>query len=264
MRLRAALDEAGWAGPFPRLLLSTSSTNADAVALAAEGAPDLTCVVAEEQTAGRGRLARAWVSPMSAGLWVSVIIGTDGTDPARGTWLPLLAGLSARDALVAQSRVPVALKWPNDLVVEEPAPSGGAQLRKLGGVLSERVAGADAVVVGIGINVALTLAELPTPESTSLLLQGASVDREPMLASLLVALAHRVERWRQGDPELEADYRRACISIGRAVRVTLPSGEMLVGVVQDVDADGALVINTPEGIARTITAGDVIHATIGP
>lgn len=263
-RLREALDAAGWNGPFPRLLASTPTTNADAVALAKQGAPTLSCVVAEEQTAGRGRLDRMWVSPASGGLWMSVIVQSGRVEPSRWTWLPLVAGLAARDALVAHSGLPVMVKWPNDLVIEEADATGDAVLRKLGGVLSERVAGLDAVVLGIGINVALSQAELPTPEATSLLAQGASVDREVLLATVLVALGLRVGQWQQGDPVLEADYRRACASISRSVQVSLPDGSTVAGVVRDVDAGGALVVNTPEGNSLTVTAGDVIHATIAP
>lgn len=252
----------GWNGPFPHLLASTPTTNADAVALVRQGAPTLSSVVAEEQTAGRGRRDRTWVSPASGGLWMSVVVRPGRVEPSRWTWLPLVAGLAACDALVAHSGLQVRVKWPNDLVLEETDAKGTSTLRKLGGVLSERVAGLDAVVLGIGINVALARAELPTPEATSLLAQGVSVDREALLARVLVALALRLGQWQQGDPVLEADYRRACASISRPVRVSMPDGSTVAGVVRDVDGGGALVVNTPEGNSQTITAGDVIHATI--
>ena len=220
----------------------------------------MSCVVAEEQTAGRGRLDRAWVSPEFGGLWMSVVIRDSDVDPARWTWLPLAAGLAARDAIAEQSGIDVALKWPNDLVLSPR--EGQGTLGKLGGVLSERLSDVDAFVVGIGINVAIEDDELPTPEASSLLVAGGRTDREALLAAVLGQLDARVSQWRSGDPLLEVDYLRACASIGRQVSARLPDGEIVAGLASDIAPDGALVINTPEGKVQSITAGDVIHATI--
>ena len=222
----------------------------------------MSCVVAEEQTAGRGRLDRAWVSPEFGGLWMSVVIRDSDVDPARWTWLPLAAGLAARDAIAEQSGIDVALKWPNDLVLNPR--EGQATLGKLGGVLSERLSDVDAFIVGVGINVAITAEELPTPEASSLLVAGGRTDREALLAAVLGQLDARVSQWRLGDPLLEVDYLRACVSIGRQVSARLPNGEILAGLAADIAPDGALVINTPDGKVLSITAGDVIHATITP
>lgn len=263
-RVSKALDAAGWSGPFPTMIMSTESTNADVVALARAGAPGYSCVVAEEQTAGRGRLDRQWVSPRSGGVWMSVLVPMDRCDRARWTWLPLLTGLAARDAVVKLTGAAVHLKWPNDLVVDEMLTDGTCALRKVGGVLSEQVAGMDVAIVGVGINVALSVDELPTLESTSLLLQGVDVAREDLVAQILIELQRRVDQLCGGDHHLEEDYRAACTSFGREVRVALPGGDELRGTAKDVDADGALVVNTPEGNHRTVTAGDVIHATIAP
>jgi BirA family transcriptional regulator, biotin operon repressor / biotin---[acetyl-CoA-carboxylase] ligase len=262
LRLRELLAGAHWTGPFPVLKTSTTTTNADAADLARAGAASMSCVVAEEQTAGRGRLDRVWVSPEFGGLWMSVVIHNSDVDPARWMWLPLAAGLAARDAIVDQSGIDVALKWPNDLVLN-PQESQGA-LRKIGGVLSERLSDIDAFIVGIGINVAITDDELPTREASSLLVAGGRTDREELLAGVLVALDARVSQWRSGDPLLEVDYLRACASIGRQVSARLPGGETVTGLAADIAPDGALVINTPDGKVLSITAGDVIHATITP
>jgi len=241
---------------------STSTTNVDAADLVRAGAVSMSCVVAEEQTAGRGRLDRAWVSPQFGGLWMSVVIRDSDVDPARWTWLPLAAGLAARDAIAEQSGIDVALKWPNDLVLNPR--EGQGTLRKLGGVLSERLSDVDAFIVGIGINVAIEDDELPTPEASSLLVAGGSTDREALLAGVLVELDARVSQWRSGDPLLEVNYLRACASIGRQVSARLPDGETVAGLAADIAPDGALVINTPDGKVRSIIAGDVIHATITP
>jgi BirA family transcriptional regulator, biotin operon repressor / biotin---[acetyl-CoA-carboxylase] ligase len=261
-RVRELLVAAHWTGPFPVIKTSTTTTNADAADLARAGAASMSCVVAEEQTAGRGRLDRAWVSPEFGGLWMSVVIRDSDVDPARWTWLPLAAGLAARDAIAEQSGIDVALKWPNDVVLNPR--EGQGTLGKLGGVLSERLSDVDAFVVGIGINVAIEDDELPTPEASSLLVAGGRTDREALLAAVLGQLDARVSQWRSGDPLLEVDYLRACASIGRQVSARLPDGEIVAGLASDIAPDGALVINTPEGKVQSITAGDVIHATITP
>ena len=193
---------------------------------------------------------------------MSVVIRDSDVDPARWTWLPLAAGLAARDAIAEQSGIDVALKWPNDLVLHPR--EGQGTLRKLGGVLSERLSDVDAFIVGVGINVAITAEELPTPEASSLLVAGGRTDREALLAAVLGQLDARVSQWRLGDPLLEVDYLRACVSIGRQVSARLPNGEILAGLAADIAPDGALVINTPDGKVLSITAGDVIHATITP
>jgi BirA family biotin operon repressor/biotin-[acetyl-CoA-carboxylase] ligase len=172
------------------------------------------------------------------------------------TWLPLIAGLSACDAVRETAGVNASVKWPNDLVVVE----GSGVPRKLAGILSEAIDDGT-VVLGIGINVSLTKDELPIPTATSLRLEGGSVNREKLLASVLAHLAHRLSQWRAGDPSFVEDYRAACVTIGREVEVTLPEQVILTGTVVAVDDHGHLVVNNGAGM-QIITAGDVIHATI--
>jgi len=254
--LEAALAGAGWAGPVPTILESTESTNSDVARLAAAGADEGSCIVAEHQSAGRGRQARTWVSPPNAGLWMSVLVRPIDMPRETWTWLPLIAGLSACDAVRETSGVQASLKWPNDLVVLQ----GSESPRKLAGILSEAIDDRT-VVLGIGINVSLTHDELPIPTATSLLLEGGSIDREKLLAAVLVHLAHRLAQWRARDHSLVSDYRAACVTIGRKVEVTLPDQVLLTGIVTDVDEQGHLVVN--DGADTVIvTAGDVIHATI--
>jgi BirA family biotin operon repressor/biotin-[acetyl-CoA-carboxylase] ligase len=254
--LESSLAGAGWQGPVPTILETTESTNSDVARLAAAGAVEGSCIVAEHQSAGRGRQARAWVSPPSAGLWMSVLVRPVDMPRETWTWLPLIAGLSARDAVRETSGVTASVKWPNDLVVVE----GSGVPRKLAGILSEAIDDRT-VVLGIGINVSLVTDELPIPTATSLLLEGGSVVREELLASVLVHLAKRLSQWRAGDHSLVSDYRAACVTIGRNVEVTLPDQAVLTGVAVDVDDQGHLVVN--DGVDTVIvTAGDVIHATI--
>jgi BirA family biotin operon repressor/biotin-[acetyl-CoA-carboxylase] ligase len=246
--------------PVPVLMAQVGSTNDEVTALAAGGAPEGTCVVAEEQTAGRGRLDRTWVSPPGAGLWASVLIRPADVPKARWGLLSLAAGLAAADALAAGCRVRAELKWPNDVVVVNAACGGDGGLKKIGGILAS-AASDDVIVLGIGINVSLRGDELPIPMASSVLLEAGTPDRAALLVELLRALQVRVGQWRSGDPAMLADYRRLCCTIGRPVDVQLPSGATVVGVVSGVDDDGHLLVSDGE-VTQRVTAGDVVHATI--
>lgn len=253
----------------------TGSTNADAVAAARDGAPEGLVVVAERQTAGRGRLGRLWESPARAGLAVSVVLRPACPTPdwpavpvSSHGWLPLLAGVAVAEAVSRLAEVPVRLKWPNDLLVEG---------RKCGGILAEAVpatvgdvtGATSAVVVGMGLNVTLRPDELPHAGATSLSLAGAAcTDRDPLLRALLRGFATWYGRWRAtgGDPEasgLRAAYVERCVTLGQQVRVALPADGSLVGTATTVDADGRLLVRTAEG-TRAVAAGDVVHVRPGP
>ncbi len=263
-RLALLMASHGSRWPAPVLLASTASTNDDAAELAGSGAAEGTCVVADEQTAGRGRLDRIWVSPPGAGLWMSVLVRPGSAEASRIAWLPLLAGLAVTDALREACQVRAELKWPNDIVVTAAACGGSEGPRKLGGILSAMLpdaAGDQAVVIGIGLNVGMRSADLPIPQATSVLLEGGVPDRTVLLAAVLSALESRVAQWRSGDPAAKVDYRDRCATIGRQVHVDLPSGDTLSGFVTGIDDDGHLIVEDGESTAR-ITAGDVIHATI--
>ncbi|HEX5598918.1 MAG TPA: biotin--[acetyl-CoA-carboxylase] ligase [Micromonosporaceae bacterium] len=251
----------------------TGSTNADAAQAARAGEPAGLLVVAERQTAGRGRRDRGWHSPARAGLATSVLLRPGEANPARGWpaappttygWLPLLAGVALAEAVVRLTELDAVLKWPNDLLV------GGA---KCGGILAEAVPNPDpgsppSIVLGVGLNVTLRPDELPANPTglpaTSLKLAGAEMtDRDPLLRALLRGLADWYDRWRRaaGDPQacgLRAAYLRNCATVGRRVRVLLPAGDELVGTATGVDLDGQLVVKT-DGGERTVAAGDVLH-----
>lgn len=173
--LRRGLVQEGGLWREVELVQSTGSTNSDLVALAGAGkAAEGTVLVAEEQTAGRGRLDRQWTAPARSGLFFSVLLKPAEVPVARWGWLPLLTGVAVATGLSRSAGVDTALKWPNDLLV-----SIGGQERKAGGILAER-AGEDAVVVGVGVNVTLRENELPVPQAGSLALAGAvSTDRDP-------------------------------------------------------------------------------------
>lgn len=244
-RVQHILRERGCPWPRPIVKDSVASTNADVVALASAGAPDGTCEVAGEQTAGRGRHGRTWHSAPGAGLWSSTLI-TECADLSR---LPLLAALAVVDASQALRGPNLSIKWPNDILSDDG--------RKIAGILAERCdAGA---VVGIGINLTQEGQDLPTELATSWrLLSGRVPDRSELLAELLLALHSRVrQEWGAALDE----YRATTVTLGRQVRVLLPSGDEWHGTAFDLDADGHLLIRDGENV-RTVVAGDVVHATI--
>jgi BirA family transcriptional regulator, biotin operon repressor / biotin---[acetyl-CoA-carboxylase] ligase len=254
MPSRAPLDRAAVAALLPagwqlEVVAETGSTNADL--LGRPDAPDRSVLVAELQTSGRGRLDRSWQSPRGAGLTVSVLLRPP-TPKTGWSWLPLIAGLALSRSLGGQA----ALKWPNDLVM-------GPDQAKVAGILGE--SSADAVVLGIGINVSTTAEELPVPTASSLALQGHStLDRARLLANLLVRLDAELARWyaHHGDAVaagLLEDYRARCVTISREVSVQLPD-RVERGRAVAVDDLGRLVVQ-PAGGGEPISvaAGDVTH-----
>ncbi len=210
------------------------STNAVVAERARAGEPHGLVVVAEQQTAGRGRLDRTWVSPARAGLTFSVLLRP--SNPLG--WVPLLAGLGVAQALRQVADVDAVLKWPNDVLIDG---------HKVAGLLAESVEGA--VVLGIGLNVTTKAAELPVPEATSLALAGATTtDRDTVLRSVLRGIGDAL-----GD-DSRAAYRELCSTLGREVRVELPGGESRTGTAEAIDDDGRLVVD-----GAPVAAGDVVH-----
>lgn len=252
-RLREALTGLPWASVT--VVAATGSTNEDLLALAAAGAAEGTVLAADEQTAGRGRLGRHWVSPPGASVSVSVILRPHG-DPAALGWLPLLTGLAVAEGVTESAGVATTLKWPNDVLVEGDRPG------KIAGVLLERVG--DAAVVGFGINTAMTAEELPVPEASSIVLGGgAAPDPDDLVARCLRQLHRRYAALLAAGMDAErsgiaAQYRQRCATIGREVAVTLPGGQEVQGVAQGVDAAGHLLLNDGREV-RAVTAGDVQH-----
>jgi BirA family biotin operon repressor/biotin-[acetyl-CoA-carboxylase] ligase len=228
--LAHALAGDGWR---VEVLPSATSTNAVLAERARAGEPAGLCLVAEEQTAGRGRLDRSWTSPPRAGLTFSVLLRP--VTEQLG-WVPLLGGLAVVRAVREQADVEAVLKWPNDVLVGD---------RKLAGLLAEAVAGA--VVLGVGLNVTTRADELPHAMATSLALEGArTTDRETMLKAVLRGLT-------LADSDRSA-YREVCSTLGRDVEVHLPGLTVVTGRAEDVDEQGRLVVDgTP------YSAGDVVH-----
>jgi BirA family biotin operon repressor/biotin-[acetyl-CoA-carboxylase] ligase len=249
------------------VVASTGSTNVDLLARAADAAlPEGQVLVAEEQTAGRGRLGRTWTSVPGASLTFSVLLRPVTVPAARRGLLALLTGVAVASAVRSVTDrggsgggVDAVLKWPNDVLVGD---------RKLAGILAEQSPDGSAVVVGTGINVATPAEALPVSPTglagTSLLAEGAAVAREALLLEVL----RQLERWYvafRADPDpvrtglLDA-YRPLCVTLGQKVRVELPIGRFMTGVARDIDPDGRLLISdNPGDPPMAISAGDVVH-----
>lgn len=229
------------------------STNAHLAAAARSGEGQGLVVVAESQTAGRGRLDRAWLSPPRAGLTYSVLLRPPCPPPVGGLgWLPLLAGLTVAAALRRLYGADAWLKWPNDVLL-------GPHRRKVAGVLAEVHAGA--VVVGIGLNVTTRPDELAVPTATSLAIEGVVADRASLLCALLRELATGYTPWCAAGAggTLLAAYRERCDTLGRRVRAQLPGGAAVAGEACRVDAEGRLAVRDGVGREHVLAAGDVVH-----
>lgn len=239
----AAVATAG-GGWQVRFHAEAPSTNA--LAAAEPVAPAV--VVADHQTAGRGRLDRTWQSPPGTSLTFSAVVDP-GLPDAEWPLLPLASAVAVAEGIAAVTGLDPVLKWPNDVLL---GPRGG----KVAGILLERVAAARPLaIIGIGINVAMAAEELPVPTATSLAIEGAAVDRAAVLGAVLAALRAQLALLRSDRRALLAAYRGACGTVGREVRVELPDGAVLEGLAESVDDHGRLVVG-----GAAVGAGDVVHA----
>lgn len=254
-----------------RWMAETGSTNADALTLARDGAPEGVVLVADHQTAGRGRRDRAWLAPPGSSLLVSVLLRPPATVAPAAT---MTVAVAMAEAVEQAAGVSPGLKWPNDLVVDD---------RKLAGILAEAdwPAGSTisagwrppasyeriALVVGVGLNVTWPpLAGAPeevaalAEVATALNWLGAAVDRGELLVAFLRRIDARYgELVRSGSPAATlGEWRRRSATLGRRVRVDLGADDV-EGVAVDVTDDGHLVVDTPDGDRRTLAVGDVVH-----
>lgn len=215
-----------------RWVETTGSTNAD---MLAHGEPG-TVLIADEQTDGKGRLGRHWVSPKGSQLAMSMVLDAS-KHPGDLGLLSIAPGVAVTDV------VPEAqLKWPNDVQIRG---------KKIAGILS----GLDMprVVVGIGINVAMRPEDLPVETATALNLEGIEVDFDDFTIDILTAMGQRLGQWRDGDPQLLEDYRRVCSTMGQEVRIELHNGTV-TGTVDGINDAGEVII---DGTAYAV--GDVHH-----
>jgi BirA family biotin operon repressor/biotin-[acetyl-CoA-carboxylase] ligase len=224
----------------PRLhLRSTTSTNDKARELAIAGAPHGTLVTAAEQTAGRGRMGRSWRAPAGSSLLMSLVLRNA---PAP---LSLLAAVAVCDVTGPQARV----KWPNDIVVQE-----GEHLRKLAGILTEGRPQEGWAVLGIGVNVAVRLEDLPSElQGTAASLGQPAEEVEPILARLLAALEGRLAAPVEATLE---DWRQLDALRGRAIS-WMAGEKQQGGQAEGIDDSGRLIVTTATGTRETLDAGEV-------
>jgi BirA family biotin operon repressor/biotin-[acetyl-CoA-carboxylase] ligase len=255
---RPSLDPTPLAELAPDLVVevleTATSTNAVAADRARAGAAEGLVVVAEHQTAGRGRLDRTWESPPRSAVIFSMVL-RPRVPLADWPWLPLLTGHTVTKALRSLG-YDAGVKWPNDVLIGD---------RKVAGILVERIETphGPAAIVGIGLNASLTTEELPVPTGTSLAIEtGTDPDRTAVLVTLLRSLREAYDAWQAGGEaataDLRAAYAVACVTVGRDVRVDLPGGDVLTGRATGVDPNGRLIVSGPAG-EIVVGAGDVVH-----
>lgn len=232
---------------------SLPSTNLEASRRAVEGAPEGLCVVAGEQTAGRGRLLRQWVSPKGAGLYFSIIL-RPGFEQSAWPLLTLMAAVAVHDTLLDSCALQTDIKWPNDIL---------ANNKKLCGILAETVETSlgRAVVVGIGIN--LTKNSFPTEIGEIATSVEVAAEQKPELELVLAALVSSLGSYYQtlqlpnGAEDILCEWcARSSYSQDRRVRV-IDENESFVGTTRGLERDGALRVETDDGEIRIVRAGDV-------
>ena len=253
-RLRAQLTARGlpWPAEIEHTPLSPS-TNDRLKQRARAGAAEWTVVLADAQTAGRGRQGRRWSSP-PGNLYLSVLL-RPSPPSARWSVLPLAAGLAVAEALAAEG-LDARLKWPNDVMVAE---------RKVGGILAEATSGADgleSVVLGIGINVAVRPADLPPDVAPTVTCAAEELARAVDRVVIAAAVLTRLTVWyhalaREGPRVVQAAWRsRAVPWWGRAVEAQ-SGGRRVRGIARDLDEGGALILELEDGTRALLHSGEV-------
>lgn len=245
---------------------SSPSTNSELVALSAAGEaewPHLSVLVTDHQTSGRGRLDRVWSSPAGSGLAISVLLRPRIPRESWG-WFSLLAGTAMTEAVAAALTTggaeasAASLKWPNDVLV------GG---KKICGILAE-ITPEGAVVIGAGLNTAMTSEQMPVERATSLAVAGGLTDPDPVLARYLERLGalYGALEAANGDAVgsgLRDRAQRRCDTVGRRVRAELPDGNFVHGRATGLDATGMLLVRAdgaaPGAAPRRLSAADITH-----
>ncbi|MHB8172637.1 MAG: biotin--[acetyl-CoA-carboxylase] ligase [Thermincolia bacterium] len=238
-----------------------SSTNEAAKELAAQGIPEGTVVIAEEQTGGKGRLGRHWASPHGQGVWLTLVLRPP-IIPMDAPKLTIMAAVAVVRAIAQVSSITPGIKWPNDVLY---------QGRKLVGILTEMSAEMDTVnyaILGIGTNLNIPRESFPEElqnQATSLLIEsGHKISRTRYVQSLLSNLEELYQLLLKGDFDTILDeWRRFSLTIGARVVVT-GLNQTLEGLAVDIDETGALMVEDSSGKTIKVVAGDVtIRGTQG-
>jgi len=237
-----------------QVFAQTTSTNDVVEKLARDGVKEGAVVFAETQTKGRGRLGRTWLSPVRKGLWFSVLL-RPALRPQEITRLTVMAATALRRAVQTVTGLAVAIKWPNDLLLDG---------RKIVGILTEMSAEASRVrhvIIGLGVDVNLDAAELSGDlhqTATSLKIKtGAPLSRAALAVEILRELDADYARLRAGQfPQIADEWEAACITMGR--NVTVHTGDRkFQGRAEALDDEGALLVRTEHGHLERILGGEV-------
>ena len=244
-------------GRYVRWHESLPSTNDLAMQLTEVSAPEGTVILADEQTAGRGRRGRSWASPRG-GIWLSVIL-RPGLPLASWPLVSLAAAVATARAIRENTGLLARVKWPNDILVDG---------KKIVGILAEATAAAEWVVVGIGINANIPQDALPEvtgyPATSLLALLGHPVDRDGLIRAVLRELEHGYTILKSGGGRATLRrWREMTDTLGRPVRVEMPDAT-LEGVAQDIDETGALLVRLEGGAIERIVAGDLRVREVSP
>lgn len=245
------------------ILPEVSSTNSHALTLTESPSAHGTVVVAERQTAGRGRLDRTWFSPSALNLYTSVLLMPSTALPSM-TWIPLIAGLALTKAIYQTCGLQASLKWPNDVLLQD---------RKLGGILCEGHSQGphqQVVVIGMGLNVNMVATDFPDElrqYSTSLRIHTQTdINRNMLLAHLLNSLELWYGQLSDGHLDsIRAAYTSQCETLGRDLLVHLTNGEKFRAIGHAIGHDGALHVclkDVPGSPVRIIHSGDVTHLNV--
>jgi BirA family biotin operon repressor/biotin-[acetyl-CoA-carboxylase] ligase len=251
--IRQLMKETGLIGNTILCLDEVDSTNTFLKRMALEGAKDGTAVLAQFQTAGRGRMARSFQSPRGKGIYLSVLLRPE-LSSERIACMTALAGVAVCEAVERVCGIRPGLKWPNDPVLGN---------RILGGILAELVImpdGTPAAVLGIGLNVLQSETDF-APEirsvATSVSMElGHPVVREELISELICQLERAYAALRSEDwSEWIRSYREDCVHIGKQIRLIDPNGEKTVTAI-DIDETFGLIVEE-EGLRRTVRAGEI-------
>ncbi|MFZ1764266.1 MAG: biotin--[acetyl-CoA-carboxylase] ligase [Nitrospira sp.] len=270
-RLQASLHTHTF-GQTLRYIPSTASTNADALAYLQQptgpAAAHGTVILADCQTAGRGRRGRAWHSPAQGNIYMSVIVVPEPGSTRIGPWLswiPLFSALAVSDCLSGCTGLAVSVKWPNDLLIGD---------KKIGGILCEQTTTADrtlAIVIGIGLNINAAPdsfpEELRAGATTMAAEAGHRLDRAMILADLLLRLEQRMDRlFHDGPSGMIDEFTRRCSTLGKTVRVALEENGIVQGIAESIGPDGCLCLRVTSDPSPTlphrlleVRSAEVIH-----
>jgi BirA family transcriptional regulator, biotin operon repressor / biotin---[acetyl-CoA-carboxylase] ligase len=248
-----------WFGRTIHFYNKLDSTNVTAMEMAQQDAPEGTVVLADQQLHGRGRGDRSWHSPPGVGIYCSIILRPE-LSPAKTMLLTLMTAVAIAKAVALETNLSPRIKWPNDILIND---------KKVVGILLESKVGAAGVehaIIGFGINVNHTPADLPQElllAASSLVIElGAPVDRSSLLTKILAEVEDLYGRLQQGEVAMILEeWRSFSATLGRHVRV-VQRGELTEGIAVDITEEGALLVRVEHDSHITLHTGDIEHLRI--